>query len=82
MPMIPPKNDPRWKNLVLDDQISNFQALPTKMLMMRVRILARDKTPQKVEEAIEIAYDFFSKNSNIVVNDIALLFGDSEKGDL
>ena len=82
MPMIPPKNDPRWKTLVLDDQISNFQALPTKMLMMRVRILARDKTPQKVEEAIEIAYDFFSKNSNIVVNDIALLFGDSEKGDL
>ena len=80
--MIPPKNDPRWKNLVLDDQISNFQALPTKMLMMRVRILARDKTPQKVEEAIDIAYDFFSKNSNIVLNDIALLFGNVEKGDL
>ena len=80
--MIPPKNDPRWKNLVLDDQISNFQALPTKMLMMRLRILARDKTPQKVEEAIDIAYDFFSKNSNIVLSDIDLLFGSMEKGDL
>jgi len=78
--MIPPKTDPRWKKIVLEDEISNFQALPTKMLMMRVRILARDKTPQKVEEAIEIAFDFFSKNSNIVLSDIALLFGTTEKG--
>lgn len=77
--MIPPKTDPRWKKIVLEDEISSFQALPTKMLMMRVRILARDKTPQKVEEAIEIAFDFFSKNANIVLSDIALLFGRTGK---
>lgn len=80
--IVPPKTDPRWRNIVLEDAVSNFHALPTKMLMMRVRLLARDKTPQKVEEAIDIAYDFFSKNSGIVLTDIKLLFGPIEEGGL
>lgn len=78
--MIPSKSDPRWKQIVIGDDALNFQALPTKMLMMRVRVLARDKTPQKIEEAIEIAYDFFSQNSNILYNDIVLLFGKTSEG--
>lgn len=73
--MVPSKSDPRWKQIVIGDDALNFQALPTKMLMMRIRVLAKDKTPQKIEEAIEIAYDFFSQNSNILYNDIVLLFG-------
>lgn len=80
--MIPEKSDPRWKEIILGNDSLNFQALPTKMLMMRVRILARDKTPQKVEEAIEIAHDFFSKNASIVLRDISLLFGKSSEDSL
>ena len=80
--MVPPISDPRWKQIVLGDEIMNFQALPTKMLMMRVRLLARDKTPQKVDEAIAIAHDFFSKNFNIVSSDIRLLFGEAREGGL
>lgn len=80
--MVPPKSDPRWKQIVLGDDALNFQALPTKMLMMRVRILARDKTPQKIEEAIKVAHDFFSQNSNVVCNDIVLLFGKTTEGEL
>ena len=47
--------------------------------MMRIRLLAKDRTPQKIEEAIDIAHDFFSKNSVVVEADIRLLFGNSVK---
>lgn len=80
--MIPPKSDPRWKKIILEDEVYNFHALPTKMLMMRVKLLARDRTPQKIEEAIDVAHDFFSKNSKVVVKDISLLFDKLSKGDL
>lgn len=80
--MIPPKTDTRWKKIVLGDEVIKLQALPAKMLMMRVRLLARDKTPQKVEEAIGIAHDFFCQNSSILLDDIALLFGKSGEGEL
>jgi hypothetical protein len=75
MTKLPSKLDPRWKEILMEEKPLNFHALPTKMLMMRVKLLARDKTPQKIEEAINIAYDFFSANTNIVAKDIALLFG-------
>jgi hypothetical protein len=76
--MIPPKTDQRWKLLVIGDTNPEFSALPTKMLMMRLRLLAKDRTPQKVDEAITIAYDFFSKNASIVTADIELLFGNQK----
>lgn len=78
--MIPPKSDPLWKKIILEDEVYNFHALPTKMLMMRVKLLARDRTPQKVDEAIDVAYDFFSKNSKVVVQDIKLLFEKLSEG--
>jgi hypothetical protein len=80
--MIPPKSDPRWKKIILEDEVYNFHALPTKMLMMRVKLLARDRTPQKIEEAIDVAHDFFSKNSKVVVQDIKLLFEKISEGSL
>lgn len=76
--MVPPKTDPRWKQIVVDKETPNFSALPTKMLMMRIRLLAKDNTPQKIDEAIDIAYDFFSKNALVVQHDIELLFGKKE----
>lgn len=80
--MIPPKSDPRWKEIVLDDTVYNFHALPTMLLMMRIKLLVKDRTPQKIDEAIDIVYDFFSKNSKVVFNDIKLLFEKMNKGDM
>ena len=77
--MIPPKTDPRWKTIVAGNINTEFSALPTKMMMMRIRLLAHDRTPQKIEEAIDIAHDFFSQNASVVKPDIDLLFG-NEKG--
>lgn len=72
---IPPRADPRWREIVIDNKIREFCALPTKMLMMRIHLLVRDGRPQKIDEAIDILFDFFSKNSNVVLQDIELLFG-------
>ena len=79
MTVLPPKTDDRWKKILTEDQPRNFHALPTKMLMMRVKILAKDQTPQKIQEAIDIAYDFFSQNAKIVAKDIEILFGRTEQ---
>jgi hypothetical protein len=78
--MIPPKNDPRWRSLVISEEALSLQAFPTKILFMRVRLLAKDGTPQKIDEAINIAFDYFTQNESIVRNDIEILF--KNKGEL
>lgn len=73
--MLPPKEDPKWQALILSSSVPELKALPTKMLLMRIRLLAKDRTPQKIQEAINIAYDFFHANSRIIKDDIIILFG-------
>lgn len=74
--MVPGKTDPRWKQIVTGNKEYNFSGLATKMLMMRVKMITKtDQSPAKVQEAIDIAHDFFMKNENIVKDDIKLLFG-------
>lgn len=77
--MLPAKEDPKWQTLILSASVPELKALPTKMLLMRVRLLAKDRTPQKIEEAINIAYDFFHANSLIIKDDIVTLFGSERK---
>lgn len=77
--MLPAKEDPKWQTLILSTSVPELKALPTKMLLMRVRLLAKDRTPQKIEEAINIAYDFFQANSVIIKDDIMTLFGIERK---
>lgn len=77
--MLPAKEDPKWQMLILSTSVPELKALPTKMLLMRVRLLAKDRTPQKIEEAINIAYDFFHANSLIIRDDIITLFGIERK---
>lgn len=77
-PMVPNKTDPRWKKLILDENLPLPSALPTKLLLMRVRLMAKDKTPQKIQEAIDIAYDFFIQNTEILKSDVELYFGEKE----
>jgi len=72
--MLPPKSDPIWKEIILSSHDLKLKALPSQMLMMRVRLLAKDRTPQKIEEAISIAYSFFETNQLIVQEDIATIF--------
>ena len=77
--MIPPKTDKIWKLLILGEQIYDLKSLPTKMLVMRIRLLARDQTSEMMNEAISIAYDFFSKNQLVLQEDIKTIFGKKEE---
>jgi hypothetical protein len=44
-------------------------------MMMRVKILlTADRSPAKIQEAINVAYDFFIKNEVMAKNDIQTLF--------
>lgn len=76
--MVPEKTDPRWKKIILDENLPLPNALPTKLLFMRVRLMAKDKTPQKIQEAVDILYDFFIQNTALVKADVDLYFGGKE----
>lgn len=74
--MIPEKNDPIWHKVLLDPLDKPINNFATKMLMTRVRTLAHaDPTGVKMQEAIEIAFVFFTKNQAQVIDDIQSIFG-------
>lgn len=73
--MLPPKDDPKWRHLVVGPHQLVPQALATKMIMTRVKMLVgASPTEDKIQEAITVAYEFFKKNEFIVVEDIKMIF--------
>ena len=80
--MLPPKEDPRWQKLVVDQSEFPLQALATKMLLTRVRLLVGgNPSSEKIMEAVTIAYEFFKKNEHSVSSDIKCIFGGSQNED-
>jgi predicted ATP-dependent Lon-type protease len=74
--MLPPKEHPRWREIVTRNGDISLHALATKMVMTRVKtVIGKEPSEDKVQEAITIAYDFFKKNEFAVADDIELLFG-------
>lgn len=72
--MIPEKTNPLWLEVVDTTKEYNLSGLATKMLLMRVRLLTKND-PSKIPEAINIAHEFFSKNKELVQDDIKIIFG-------
>lgn len=74
--MIPGKSDPRWIEIATTTKEFPLTSLASKMLVMRIRTMIKlDQSPDKIVEAIAIAYDFFSKNEEILKGDVEVLFG-------
>ncbi|WP_155722582.1 hypothetical protein [Bdellovibrio bacteriovorus] len=74
--MLPPKDDPRWRSLVVDQNEVPLQALASKMILTRVRRLVQgNPSSDKIGEAVTIAYEFFKKNEHAVSEDIQCIFG-------
>lgn len=71
---IPPKSDSRWKKLVTDTSELNLTGLATKMMVNRVRMIAK-LNPQRLDEAVDSAHDFFVKNEQMIQDDIKVIFG-------
>ncbi|HEX7676005.1 MAG TPA: hypothetical protein VF412_17640 [Bdellovibrio sp.] len=75
--MLPPKDDPCWRELVAGQTEYPLQALATKMLVTRVRqLVSGNPASERVDEAISIAYEFFKKNQHSVSTDIKCIFGE------
>lgn len=73
--MLPGKSDPRWAEIVTSEKELELSSIASKMLLMRVKMMTKnDKSTAKVNEAIDAAYDFFSKNQEVVKTDIEKLF--------
>ena len=78
--MIPKKEDPRWKELVTMGTSLPLHGLATKMLLMRVRTMIKlDSSPEKIDEAIKITYDFFNKNEETLKNDLEIIFRSNDE---
>lgn len=74
--MIPEKSDTRWKEVITSGKEYPVHGLAAKMLLMRVRTMVKlDRSPEKITEAIAIAFDFFSKNEEMLKGDLEILFG-------
>jgi hypothetical protein len=77
--MLPPKNHPRWKELVrgkLKKELA-LHFLATQFFLTRViGVAARDPSPGRIAALIDEAYAFFEKNERLVKKDIVAIFGE------
>ena len=71
---VPSKSDPRWKTLVQGTAKLECKVLATKMLLTRVRLMGARKDPQSVTDAIDAAFDFFTKNKEAARDDLPAIF--------
>ncbi len=74
MPLIPPRSDPRWRALVRGTTPYKLKGLATRMLLTRVRLMASSGDERVIGEAIDTAWDFFTRNRE-AQQDVEALFG-------
>lgn len=75
--VVPDKNNPIWRDIVVHNEEYAFSALATKLMMMRIKMIVENDNEnheKNVQDAIEIAHDYFVKNQTIVTSDINYLF--------
>lgn len=78
--MIPPKSDPRWTKLVTGNEQYALTGLAARMMLTRVRLMAARRDQRALQEAIDVAYEYFTNNVEAAREDIRALFG--EDGDV
>lgn len=71
--MIPSMSDPRWAKIVKDPDAykTRVTSIATKLMLGTIKIRAQRES---VEESIEHAYKYFTKNESALEDDIAALF--------
>jgi hypothetical protein len=73
--MIPAKTDPRWRSLVLETKAFELKGLASRMMLTRVRLMGSRRDERSVKEAVDTAYDFFTRNLEAARDDIRAIFG-------
>lgn len=73
--MIPPKSDPRWKQLLTGDLQHSFAAASAAMCVSRNRRrLLQDSSAEAVQKGVDDVHAFFSKFESIVADDLKAIF--------
>jgi hypothetical protein len=73
--VIPPKSDPRWRVLIRGTAAYKLKGLATRMLITRVRLMGSRGDERAISDAIDTAWEFFSRNLEVATDDIATIFG-------
>lgn len=72
--MLPPKNDPRWKDLLSGKIKHEFKLFAAGMCISRLgREVKAD--PSKLFPAVDEAFAFFTKFEGVASEDIKAIFG-------
>lgn len=66
---VPPRHDVRWRLALRGNEVVVFNALPTKLLFIRLRLVATNEA--RLPEAIDQAYEYFVKNEKSAAADLA-----------
>lgn len=75
---VPPKNNPRWQELVTGKKVFTLKFLAAKIFLGRtVRTVSAAPTPDNIRVAIDQIYDMFLKNeaTSSVQEDLKTIFG-------
>jgi len=72
---LPPKADPRWRNLVAGTTPATPKLLALKFMLSRIVLATKkDPSPTTIQKGIDELYEFFQKNPRMVEADSAALF--------
>jgi len=78
MSAVPPPNDPRWAQVLVEQQSFSFEFLATNMVFTRLAIEAkRDSSRNNLSRIGHELWEVFHKNAHNpkVLNDIRKIFG-------
>jgi len=74
--MVPPKTDPKWTKLISNLDKFRVTQLVTRMFFVQLKLITTwGESAENKQKALNLAYDFFTKNETYVKDDIKLIFG-------
>lgn len=72
--ILPPKTDPRWRDVALGKISGPWQMLALKILLTRVQgSLNADASPANLDKCAQEIYAFFEKNLKLAQKDLAAI---------
>jgi hypothetical protein len=75
--MIPPKEDPKWTDLLRGQVQHQFQLASAAMIVSRCqRQVFGDPSPNTINKNVDELYAFFSKFENVAGDDLNAIFSE------
>ncbi len=73
---LPPKSDPRWRDIATGKLTKPWQSLALKIMITRIGSSVKaDPSDANTQKGADEIYDFFAKNMKIAQADLQSIFG-------